>query len=196
MPIELLITANSLGDMAYFPRLYTAIKSYRQQLGATLLIDTGAAWSSAAWLCVATENRAPYIILDAMGYTAAFADGLGVAQYEKVQSLLQMQLIPPTDTRSLPIQDSALTVRAGAVQVSIEDDILVLPLPPQYSLLHLTIALNPLRLVDSNVIGISPTTLPDPTIAGAVDFVADEARYYQKLQAQQAATEHSTDEPT
>lgn len=76
--IQILFTANLGADFELMPYLATLVRQARQPSLPTLLMDVGGAASDDSWLCRATENRAPYIVLDAMGYTLARADGLDV----------------------------------------------------------------------------------------------------------------------
>lgn len=176
--LHLLVTANSAGDLDYFPRLYRALRDLRGRLGgAVWLIDTGGAWSADEWLCVATENRAAYLILDAMGYTLAFADGLTVANFEKLSGQVLMQLQPADQIAQMTHAEKVLYLGLGG-----ETELLNLPQPPKGRIQQLDI--DPLSgaLIGQTAHDMPLETLPDATIAATLEFISSEARYYQKQQ--------------
>ena len=179
--MHVLVTANIQGELDMLPRLYTAIRRIKDSIdGTVLLIDTGRAWSPNSWICRATENRAPYIALDAMGYDAAVADGLSPQEFDKVSAQVQMQLVVPGVQFNFASNAVGLSFvpDESAETVSIQSARVRLPLPSQGAILHLK--LENQTIAQQHTISITDTTPPDPTIAGAVEFIVSEARYYQK----------------
>jgi hypothetical protein len=173
-PFRFIITANSGGDMAYFPRLHTALRNLRSEI-PTLLIDTGRAWNDQIWLCQATENRAPYLVLDAIGYQAAFADGLDSSAREKLQPQLQTQLI---EGETGQVAEFQIRRDANVQTPAFSVDVLVLPLPPHGTILSFLATESGLQEITFRE--VNSTVLPDSTIAGIVEFIEGEAAYYQK----------------
>lgn len=176
--LHLLVTANSAGDLDYFPRLYRVLRDLRARLGGVIwLIDTGGAWSSDVWLCAATENRAAYLILDAMGYTLAFADGLTLANFDKLSGQVLMRLQPADQIASMTYAEMLLYLGLGG-----DTELLNLPQPPKGTIQQLDI--DPLsgEVVGQKSHDVPADTLPDATIAATLEFISSEARYYQKQQ--------------
>lgn len=175
-PTILLITAHLEGRINDLPRVYTALQRLRRAVAEKcLLIDTGLAWSEDAWACQATENRAPYIVLDAMGYHMAFADGLNEESRAKLAAQVQVNLVAGDTAEIEGIQ----LARDAQIQAPyLESGRLMLPLPPRYTILAVHYADGEILAVESHNIGAD--ALPDATIAGTVEFVESEARYYAK----------------
>jgi hypothetical protein len=182
---EILVTANSQGDTAYFPRLYTAIRELKGLLGGKAwLVDSGGAWSEDNRLCQITENRAPYLILDAMGYDLVFADGLSPANLERLQSQMLSKIVPEDYPARLFIQDREFLVMPdrNLSAASIQGNYLKLPLPPQKTIYRLRLDVTNAVILETMLYPVQDDRLPDATITGAVEFVESEARYYQKKQ--------------
>lgn len=91
------------------PYLATIIRQERSQL-PTLLLDVGGAASFDNWLCQATENRAPYVVLDAMGYTLARADALDVGGILGLRGTVNLFLTDDSISYTWRYQDIALNV--------------------------------------------------------------------------------------
>jgi hypothetical protein len=181
MPLDVFVTANMQGDLDMLPRLYTAIRRARELVPNTaLLIDTGRAWSAESWVCTATENRAPYFALDAMGYDAAFADGLSLAEFDKLRGELQMQLLASEAQFDYALNGVNLSfgVATNTDAASMQSGLVRVPMPTRGLILHMT--LDAQTITQQTVLRLTDAHLPDPTIAGAVEFIVSEARYYQK----------------
>lgn len=176
---QLLITAQHRGDFAYLPRLFSQIKQLKRSLeGKVFLIDTGLAWSAESWVCVATENRAPYLVMDAMGYNFAFADGLVTESLIRLRMMVQVELLPVGSMIRLTFEDQLLEI---AVNPALEEPTLAgqrltLNHPARGTIRHMIISQNTLQ--QDHVITVNRKLPPDPTIAGTVEFVEGEARYY------------------
>lgn len=175
--IDLLITAHAEGDLAYLPRLFSVLKQVREN---AFCIDTGRAWSAESWVCAATENRAPYIVLDAMAYHTVFADGLDAPNRDLLQSQMMTRLVFErgqliTGEHTLPFKRD-IHLQAPAFK----DGILFLPLPPKGIIQQVTVSGETIKQIKT--IEVPSSALPDPTIAATVEFVVGEARYYLKKQ--------------
>lgn len=184
MQVEVLITANTAGDLAYLPRLYTALRELKTNCtGKVLLVDTGRAWSAQEWVCQATENRAPYLVMDAMGYDFIFADGLTPEAQERLRGQVLAVLAAAEAAYRFENRGLLLVSDPALSEPQLEGDRLRLPLPPKTVIGEVSLDLG----IDSawTITAVAwhhvpAATLPDPTIAGTVDFVISEARYYQK----------------
>jgi len=177
MTLHLLVTANSGGDLDYLPRLHTALQTHKKKLvGAVLLIDSGGAWSAAVEICRLTENRAPYLVMDAMGYDLIFADGLSPADLTRVQAQVAVRLT--TDIRAIIKGEGyhLLLERHPNPAPVLNGENLRLPSPPKNAILHLSLTAE--RLEGFSLLPVEGQ--PDPTIAGTIEFVVSEARYYHK----------------
>lgn len=177
----MLVTAYSQCDLAYLPRLYRYLQTLKQGLQGTVWrLDSGVAWSDEVWLSAVTEHRAAYILLDAMGYSAAFADGLSAEQHAKLAPQLQLQLWTPSANRlPWPDDQGEVTLQVAESFACVEET-LHLPQPAKGTIQHYQLHPDPWRLVAQRAYSLPASTLPDPTISAAIEFVQDEARYYHK----------------
>ncbi|HLA45393.1 MAG TPA: hypothetical protein VJZ27_18230 [Aggregatilineales bacterium] len=184
MIVEILVSARIQGDLEYMPRLFTAIRELKMTLPyKALLIDTGQSASADSPICVMTENRAPYIVMDAMGYHFAFDDSMTLDNRERVQAGVQLRLIDSRETAIVMLGRYQLHVECDPTktdQPRIENNKLILPLPEKYTILHLTLAVDTMQIMQTSTTMVSEDPLPDSTIAGTVEFVIGEARYYQR----------------
>jgi hypothetical protein len=183
MQIDVLVTANIQGNLDSLPRLYTALRRIKDSApGTVLLMDVGRAWSANSWICQMTENRAPYIALDAMGYDAAFVDGLSPTEFDKVNAQVQTQLVVSGVQFNFVLDAVGLSFvpDESASEATMQSARVRLPMPSQGTIHHLRLDVIGQTIAQQHTIPIDATILPDPTIAGAVDFIVSEARYYQK----------------
>jgi len=185
MIVEIIVTASIQGDLEYMPRLFTAIRELKTSLPhKALLIDTGQSASDESPICIMTENRAPYIVMDAMGYHFAFDDSMSLDNRERVQPDVQLRLIDSREEAIVMLGAFQLLVKcdpsAPIDQARIENGILILPQPQKNTILHLTLAVDTMRITQTSITMVNDDTLPDSTIAGTIEFVIGEARYYQK----------------
>lgn len=196
--LTLRYSANIAGDLALLPRLFTFLQRLNAADGqSALLLDLGGSCAESVWHCRATGGRSTLIVLDGMGYHAANVAGALDAENRgklaeqvtlalvyadcdwpyKVPPLsdpgiivrlrprasaarLQIALTPAADTR---IDGNALWLReveAGQVGEAVVD----LRGEP--------------RLVSATVHTLPADTPPNPSIAGAVEFVEAEARLF------------------
>ncbi|NDJ85071.1 MAG: hypothetical protein GYB66_04215 [Chloroflexi bacterium] len=195
--VMILYTANLKADFGLLPRLFTLIQQTRQRHHRapqdTLLLDLGSAWTTQSWICQATENRAPYLVMDAMGYHVIRADGLDVGGIIGLQEVVQARLIddsvvyrwrqqevtihigpkagPPCikwPSDSTPETGTAYTHSPGCLTIY----------PPHHALGHVTVQWPAMSVQTSEQIPFDRSARPDPSIVAAIEFVESEARYY------------------
>jgi hypothetical protein len=188
----ILYTANLRGDIELLPRLYAFLRQLRAEMKPLMVVDLGDSCTPDVWHCEVTGGRSMLIALDAMGYTAAYTPTLSSesrAKLEITMALVDQEMpylvenillcsqpitlpgmdvsIVMTPAKHSHMENNTLyleNVEAGQIGVAIVD-------------LHGTPV-----LITSEVKMLLPDAAPDPTIAGVVDFILGEARYYQKRQ--------------
>ena len=202
--VTLLATAHLAGELALLPRLFTLITQERRAAaGPVILLDLGDTCSAESWVCRATLGRAPFLVLDSMGYDAALIGGpeqvpIPLPSLKKLVDGLGLSLIVWNRAFRLTKQGITITIAPGAASlpadepaVRIDRSIEVLPdvgapphagAPPTLG----DVAQGTLARVDlhwpawtveaARWIPLAPATLPDPTIAAVVDLVETEAR--------------------
>jgi hypothetical protein len=212
-PLSILYTHNLRGSLDLLPRLYTLIKLLRAQAQLVededevmlcmfqpatrrvVLLDMGDSCSPDAWHCAATGGRSTLIVLDAMGYDAAYVTGqLASDAREKLAESTTIALVDGEHTW----RDNGLIVTAArqpdtAFQVVMQpgasarlDGKSFYPAAlqaGQVGMAHIGFGAGLADLVAHEIHSLSASTPPDPTIAGTVDFVLGEARLFQKKQA-------------
>ncbi len=197
--IPVLYTANLRSDLALLPRVATQLKHIRQQYGVNpppiLMLDLGNAWSDEQWVSQITEHRAPYIILDAMGYTAIYADGLDIGGILGLQEVVQAHLMNATMTYHWKKRDMSLYIgnqgplpRISWSPQPVSEHLyehtsqhLTLYTPLQ-GIGHLEIEYPSLNVQTANYVPFDPQARPDPTIVATIDYVIGEARAYFRKQ--------------
>lgn len=165
----------------------------------TILLDLGNACAPDAWHCTATHGRSMLIGLDAMGYHAANVEGvLTDDSRERLKAnLLGLALV---DAHTPSIENDVALMYKGGSQ-TLPYSLCVQLSPAQTTFLdgnhlklasveagyigsaHVQMTANEPRLVGHGVHEMPRATPPDPTIAGAVDFILSEARQFQKKQS-------------
>ncbi len=198
LSLTLRYSANIAGDLALLPRFYT----FLQRLGAAdgrgaLLLDLGGACSGDVWHCRATGGRSALIVLDGMGYHAANVEGgLERENCDKLAGQVAMALVDASQDWAYdvpPVSDPGIVVtlrpreRAARLQIAlkpaaetrIEGNILRLRRVSAGSIGEAVVDLRGRpQLVSATVHTMPPDTPPNPSIAGAVEFVEAEARYF------------------
>jgi hypothetical protein len=190
-PLTLLYTYGLRGDLDRLPRLHSLLKALREEAqGRVLTLDLGRSCDPAVWPCDVTEGRSTLIALDAMGYTAAnVADDLDAANRDRLRDQVMMALVddahPHQDdnwtlvTNGAASDSARLTISLRVAETTaLEDGLLRLGAVDQTEVG--VVRLHAGQSVSAEVRTV-PAHLPaDPTIAGTVDFIKAEARYYQK----------------
>ncbi len=193
-----LFTANLRANFELMPHVSAMIQRMRSVLLAEnprpiLLMDLGGAWDADSWDCQVTENRAPYLVLDAMGYAAVHADGLGIEDIMGMQETVQMRLMENTQPARWKWRDMVVNLGPNAAAPAVtwgRDDSLsdgviaevvggYLTLYPQLGALGFVEATWPsLEIVQDKAIPFSWDIRPDPSIVACVEFVQREAKAY------------------
>jgi hypothetical protein len=195
----ILFTSGFQSNFDLMPRVFTTIQQIRGQFSdpphPILLLDIGGVHSADSWICQATENRAPYLILDAMGYAVSRADGLDVGGIIGLQEVVQMKLMD--DSIVYPWRWRDIIINVGSKgDVPCVTWATNFPSPPPDEIYtheldgHLRLHsvdgaigmiradLPTLTVLESKRIAFSSTARPDPTIVAAIEFVEREAHQY------------------
>jgi hypothetical protein len=175
----ILYTHHLRGQIDMLPPLFTFLRELRKKYAAekTLLLDLGDACTPDVWHCGATQGRSMLIVLDAMGYHAANVKGfLSHEGRAKLAGVVTMKLMD--DTQPF-VDDSDLQISLVASdKTELRDNAmlsLVSVIEGQVGVVQLS---DEHKLITHDILSMSPRTAPDPTIAGVVDFVLSEAKYY------------------
>lgn len=210
LSLTLRYSANIAGDLALLPRMFT----FLQRLGAAegqgaLLLDLGGSCAEAVWHCRATGGRSALIVLDGMGYHAANVEGaLDAENRAKLAGQVTLGLVDAAQDWSYqvpPARDPGIVVRlrprhsngaarlqialAPAAETRIDGNALWLRAVDAGCIGEAVVDLRKgPRLVSATAHTMPSDTPPNASIAGAVDFVEAEARYYQRQQAEARAS--------
>ena len=198
--LTLLYTANIAGDLDLLPRLHTFLQRLKPAGSrATLLLDLGRSCSESVWHCRDTSGRSALIVLDGMGYHAAIVDE---AMNSEVRDKLAAQVtLAPIDGqthwryRMMPGIEVIVATRPAfadaflqimlepAESTRLDGKLLRLQAVGHAQVGQVDIDMLKRPLIASASIHDMPSgTQPNPSIAGAVDFVLSEARYHQRRQ--------------
>lgn len=200
LSLALLYTANIAGDLALLPRLFTFLQRLKSALGQpALLLDLGGSCADSAWHCRETGGRSTLIALDGMGYHAAnVAGGIDRVQRDKLAPQVTLGLV---DTgrdwlhRPPPAADQAIRVTlaprvnsdrlqiclAPAEATRIEGKIVYLGAVSAGQVGEAVLKLRgEPALVAARLHEMPPDTPPNPSIAGTVEFVEQEARLFDR----------------
>ena len=196
----MLYTAEIRGDLALLPRLHTFLDGLRRaRTGACLLLDLGGACCDDVWHCRATGNRSTLVVLDGMGYDAVnIAGALTEANRAKLAESAQIGLVDEArdwvhqpqphcrriiaTLRAFQAADlQVLLAPARATRLAGNRLTLARVGAGQVGAVALDLASEP-ALISARIHNMPPGTPPNPTIAGAVDFVLSEARLFQTQQ--------------
>ena len=196
LSLTLLYTGKLGGDLALLPRLFTFIQQLKADAHQPALsLDMGGSCSDNVWHCRETGGRSTLIALDAMGYHAANVAGtLDDRDLEKLAEQITMGLV---DARRdwlyhvPPVRDESISVRLRARDDAAGLQIALSPAERttmEGNAIHLCAvcagqvgeALLDLRdapaLIGARIHRMPPDTPPNPSIAGTVEFIEQEAR--------------------
>ena len=201
LSLTLLYTANIRGDLALLPRLYTFLQQLQgTERRRTLLLDLGASCAESVWHCRATAGRSTLIALDGMGYQAANVEGiLGSDDRDALARQVTLGLVdrardwnwqsPAGDpgiraTLKPNVQPARLQIMLKPASVTrLEGRVLRLQAVETGQVGEVRVELaEDTRIVHAARHDLPPGTPPNPSIAGTVEFVESEARYYQRNQ--------------
>ncbi len=209
--LTLLYTANLRGELAILPRLFSLIRR-EQQAAPTpaVLLDLGDSCIVESWICEATQGRAPFLVLDSMGYDGAVIGGpervpIPPSSLRKLAGDVSLRFIvwnrsatlsrrgasvmlvtgsapAPEDTGFVRIDRAAATLPDVGAQPVLGD-------VPQGHLARVDIALPAWIVQAARLIELTPEVPADPTIAAVVELVESEARSYAQQQGGSHASE-------
>ena len=200
LSLTLHYSANIGGDLALLPRLFTFIQQLKARANQpALLLDLGGACADSVWHCRATGGRSTLIVLDGMGYHAANVEGaLNAENRAKLAGQVTMALVsaarswtyqvPPVTDPSILItlrpQRRAARLQivlAPAVETRIDANVLWLREVGAGQVGEVALGLRGApRIVSATVHTMPAATPPNPSIAGAVEFVESEARLFDR----------------
>jgi hypothetical protein len=187
--ITLIYTHNIGGALDLLPRLHTHIKAIQHTLESPVyVVDIGGSCLPDVWPCDVTNGRAVLIGLDAMGYIAANVDNLDSASRERMVDQSMMALVDSAHPHE--IDGLAFCVGEQAPTQGRRIELIPSPIPPTPEKITFPALeqgmIGVIHVYEHQVIAhkeaLPPHTLPDATIAGTVDFIREEARYYSSRQ--------------
>ena len=198
LSLTMLYSANIAGDLALLPRLYTFLRQLQApERRHTLLLDLGRSCRAAIPHCRETGGRSTLIVLDGMGYHAAnIAGTLDRENRDKLAAIVTMGLVderddwlyhvPPARDRSIrvtlrPRDDGARLqiILQPAASTRIEGTALYLQAVGAGQVGEAVVDLRGAPgLLRACVHPMPPDTPPNPSIAGTVEFVEAEARFF------------------
>lgn len=203
--VSILCSANLRADLDLLPRFFTLLQETRQQSRAEgrtlLLLDLGQAWAAESWVCRVTENRAIYVLLDAMGYTAVRADGLDRAAIMGLQETLQVRLLHDNSFFCWQGREVILNLGRGTLPPAIDwgtptlsvgqfeaesvesGRLTILPPATGIALSRIDVLYPEMKVTRMESVPMPPATRADPTIVAAIEFVEREARFYAERQS-------------
>ena len=176
-----LYTYRLRGQMHLLPSLFTFLRDLRKTHAdeKPLLLDLGEACAPDVWHCAATDGRSMLVVLDAVGYHAAnVQDYLSADARTKLVDVVSMAL--KEDDAPFASENGLRVLLSPAQHTAIgADGILRLAevMAGQVGVVRVSAEG---KIVSQATMDVPPKTPPDPTIAGVVDFVLSEAKYYGK----------------
>jgi hypothetical protein len=199
--VTLLVTANLKGDLVLLPRLFTLIQRERRAAhGPVFLLDLGDTCALEAWVCRATQGRAPLIVLDGMGYDAALLGGpegisIPVPSLQQLLGTVMMRFVVWGRVATLTKRGITLALASGdavlpADHPGIRVDRSTGTLPAsgepgvtlgdvaQGSIARVEMVWPEWTVQEARLVSVQSDTPPDPTIGAIVEFVENEARHY------------------
>lgn len=196
--VTVFTTANLRGALDLLPRLATLIlRERRAAQGVTLLLDLGDTCSPESWLCRATHGRAPFLLLDAIGYDAAFIGGemapISPDAFRRLRDRIVMPLFLWNRTSELTRRDRTFAFAAGSatlapgaagfrinrsapVLAAAEAGTILLGDVPTEHIARIEVRWPECTIADARMIPLDAAEPSDPTIAAVLDLVTQEAR--------------------
>ncbi len=202
--ITLLYTQNIRGQFTLLPRLATLIRRLRREVSdKVLLLDMGNSCVPSVPLCIQTEGRAILILMDAIAYDAANVTGVlePAARAKLADNHLHLALVdadhPFESETGVVYADKPTSTASKALHIALQTKPEAQLMPNAASSLVYTLHLRTLQagqvgqavmtlddedteLTQFSVHELTRDVLPDPTIAGTLDFVKAEARFYSR----------------
>ncbi len=206
LSLSLLYSANLRGDIALLPQLFTFMQRLKSGAGpGSLILDLGKACDSAAPHCRQTGGRSMLIALDGMGCHAANIEGaLDPRDRALLEKQVTMALVDRANDwhyRPPPLEDTSIRLAlrpnsaparlqiclTPAERTRMDGNVLFLRdvCAGQVGTVSLDLRRSP-RLTDSAIHDLPPDMPPNPSIAGAIEFIESEARLFHKKQGNSA----------
>ena len=200
LSLSLRYSAGIGGDLALLPRMFTLIQQLRARAHQpALLLDLGGTCADSVWHCRATGGRSALIVLDGMGYHAANVEGaLDAENRAKLAGQVTMALVDAARSwayQAPPVRDPSILITlrpqqraarlqivlAPAAETRIDANILWLREVGAGQVGEVTVDLRgEPRILSATVHTMPADTPPNPSIAGAVEFVEAEARLFDR----------------
>jgi hypothetical protein len=197
--VTVLYTAHLAGEIALLPRLFTLIsQECRAASGPVILLDLGDTCAVEAWVCRATQGRAPFLVLDSMGYDGALIGGpeavpIPPSSLRQLLGKLIMPVIVWNRTGTITKRGITVTLAPGNAPlpdqgpvIRIDRSTAALPESGAPGVMLGDVAQGQLARVDlawpewfvqsARVIELEVGTPVDPTVAAVVELVENEAR--------------------
>ncbi|MCD4685391.1 MAG: hypothetical protein K8S97_05605 [Anaerolineae bacterium] len=203
--ITVLYTANLRGALHLLPQLSTLIQGVRRVAeGPVFLLDLGDTCAKDAWVCQATQGRAPFLVLDSMGYDAAVIGGneqvpippsalrqlvqhndmvMPVIIWQRPKTLtkrgVQFTVLPGIVAANATSSNEAPALRIDRGAATLPDvgsSHPVLGDVPQGHLAGIDIAWPAWTVQHAKLLALEATIPIDPSIAAVVELVESEAR--------------------
>ncbi len=197
--VTLLYTAHLHGSLELLPPLFTLIQQARRTAsGPVFLLDLGDTCAAEAWICRATYGRAPFLVLDGMGYDAAVIGGpervpIPPPSLRRLAGQMIMPLL--IWNRSLRLARRGISITVAAGEASLPDggpglridrapdrvavggaSGIILGDVPQNHLARVDLNYPAWTVASVQLLPVTPAIPPDPTVAALVEFVQGEAR--------------------
>ncbi len=201
LSLTLRYSADIAGDLALLPRLFTFLQRLKAAEGqGALLLDLGGSCADSVWHCRATGGRSALIVLDGMGYHAANVEGaLDADSRARLAQQVTLALVDRhnhwryrrTSGREVivalqpaaPDERLQIALRPAA-STRLDGKILRLQAVSRGQVGEAVVDLHGApQLVSATVHEMPPDTPPNPSIAGAVEFVEAEARLFARKRA-------------
>lgn len=199
--VTLLYTANLRGDLHLLPRLFTLIQTQKQTAnGPVFLLDVGDTCALDSWVCQATQGRAPFLVLDSMGYDAAIIGGpeqvpIPPSSLRRLAADMIMPVVIWDRSKTVQKKGVSFTLAPGNATVAENGPVLgadrsseTLPEPGETvpvlgdvapgCVARIELSWPEWRVIAAEVVSLDDTTPADPTVTAVVELVEAEARLY------------------
>lgn len=178
--LRILYTQNLRGDLDRLPRIYTFLKTLKNE-ERTILLDLGDSCDADVWHCAATDGRSVLIGLDGMGFHAANVRGvLSAESRAKLAEQVSLSLIDDDTPQFVDESTGIMISLSSQAKTTFTDGVLHLQTLKTGQIGEAFLDDDPLALQSASVYDVPPTSPSDPTIAGVIDFILEEARFYQQ----------------
>lgn len=197
--LTLLSTFALRGDLDLLPRLHTFLRALRAGAEDVLWVDLGESCAADIWPCGLTEGRSTLLALDAMGCSAANTEGvLSPDGRDKLAEQVALALVDaahahtrggvhltgdPESAGAAPADAPLTVIVRPAAATALTGRVLALGSVRKGEVGRAVVAWSagsPPALVEAAVLPLPPHTAPETSIAGVIDYIRDEARYFEQ----------------